>query len=269
MAQTKAAAVMASNVPTYATHQNIADFFSFCGKISHIYVKKDKQKKNQTATVCFESPDGINAALLLDKSCIKNQSISIVAVDLKTLQQQQQQQGITQVDPSMISFHKYELPADEMPSSSVIASWIAEAYVLSSDTLSRAKSIDDQFIGLTEIAKSGIQSLWHQVQNMDSKYHITEQAVSTQEQLVNKAKTYEEAYHIKEKVSEMAEAVKIKAEEFPPVKIGIDAMSTTANVLKDRVAPYKDIYKETQKAIEEKKKERAACTSPTKMEKEK
>jgi len=280
-------AVQVTNISPNANEKTVSDFFSFCGKIIKLYFDKEEGKDTNKAVVQFETESAAKTALLLTHAHIVDRPI---AVEIYPPKDAPLSEPGTPVPEERIAHKDFgDTNDDERTKTSVIASLLASGYVLAQDAVTKAKEIDDehnislhlkvgvetlkvkaqeidQTYRISEKATQMKQSATEKAKKIDEDYKITEKATQMKQSATEKAKKIDEDYKITEKASQAAQNFKsnamdaaTKAQENPTIKSGVDSMkSGWASVTQSVSGMYADYKDQTAKAIEEKKKEKAA-----------
>lgn len=279
-------AVYVTNISPNANEKTVSDFFSFCGKITKLYLKKEETQQTSSAVVQFATESAAKTALLLTNALIVDRPITVVPYspgapkDATTGKEQQTPPSSplpsdlgAPVAPEQITERDFGgVSDDERSKTSVIASMLAAGYVLGTDVLGKAKDYDDKHM-ISLQAKVVVEQIKVKAHEIDKQYGISEKVTATKAAVVEKAKKLDEEYKISEKATQAANSVKTtvaqtveKVQENATVKSGVDSLKTGFQKATDSVsATYNDVKDQTAKAIEEKKKERAA-QEPAKIE---
>jgi RNA recognition motif-containing protein len=265
--------VHVSNISPSATEKTVADFFSFCGKISKLYLHKEQG----TAVIQFETESAAKTALLLTNALIVDRPITVTPFAEQGSSPSTESNNNnaapadfgTQVDPDKITERDFGVPDDQRTKTSVVASLAAAGYVLANDAIDRAKDYDDKH-NFSNQAKGAIEQVKVKAQELDQQYKISETAVNLKNTVEQKAKEIDQSYHISEKAQQAANAVKStatavvsKIQENSTVSSGIDTLMNTANLVTSTVQnAYLEVKDQTSKAIEEKQRERGKVPNP-------
>jgi hypothetical protein len=268
-------AVYVTNISPNANEKTVSDFFSFCGKITKLYLKKEDGGQNSSAVVQFETESAAKTALLLTNALIVDRPITVVPYTPTTPAPSGGDSAATSapipaemgapVSEEHITQRDFGgVPDDERSKTSVVASMVASGYVLGSDILTKAKEYDDKHM-ISLQAKVALEQIKVKAHEIDKQYGISEKVTATKTAVVEKAKKIDEDYKISEKAAQAANTVKTtvvqtaqKAQENPTVKSGVESLKSGFQKATDSVsATYNDYKSQTEKAIEEKKKERA------------
>lgn len=180
---------------------------------------------------------------------------------------------------------------------SVVASMLAAGYVLANDVLNKATEYDEKH-NLSLQARVAVEQIKVKVHEFDQQHHISEKASQITSTAVEKAKQIDATYHVTEKAQQAAQTAKQTAESaaakvITPSLIIISCCSTSCNmyflftysrsviifqiqqnptvssvfqsvkntaskVSQSVTATYQDYKEQTQKAIEEKQREKGA-----------
>lgn len=263
--------VQVTNISPSANEKTVSDFFSFCGKISKLYLNK----QNNSAVIQFESESAAKTALLLTNALIVDRPITVVSFTQPTTSSSQPASEVPssdhpeqhlgqQVDPDHITQRDFGNVSDEERSkTSVIASLLAAGYVLGTDVLDQAKDYDEKH-NLSLQAKVAVEQIKVKAHELDQQLKISETAASIKNATMEKAKQINENFQITEKANAAATTVKVgasavvaKMEENAIVSSGIDFIKSTANKVETTVSSVFTDYKDqTSRAIEDKQRER-------------
>jgi len=261
--------VEVKNISPNANEKTVSDFFSFCGKITKLYLDKEEGKETSRAVVEFGTESAAKTALLLTNALIVDRPIIVTPYppkDGEKKSDQSTQAPGTQVPAENITQRDFGgSPDEERTKTSVLASMIASGYVLASDAVHKAKQYDEEH-NITLQLKVGMEQLKVKAHEVDQTYGISEKAASVKHSAEEKAKKLNDDYKITEKASAAAEKVKstagavaAKAQENPTVSQAVETVKSGWQSVANSVTGFYQDYKEqTAKAIEEKKKERAA-----------
>lgn len=266
-------AVEVKNISPNATEKTVSDFFSFCGKITKLYLDREEGKETSRAVVEFGTESAAKTALLLTNALIVDRPIQVTPYPPKDAEKKSDQQVLqppgTPVPSENITQRDFGgAHDDERSKTSVVASMIASGYVLASDALHKAKQYDEEH-NITLQLKVGMEQLKVKAHEVDQTYGISEKAASVKHSAEEKAKKLNEDYKITEKASAAAEKVKstagavaAKAQENPTVVQAVGTVKSGWQTVTNSVSGfYQEFQEQTAKAIEEKKKERAAKTA--------
>jgi len=263
------------NISPSANEKTVTDFFSFCGRITQLLLKKEDGKDTSAAIIEFETESAAKTALLLTNALIVDRPIT-VSPFVGTATPAIAPQTTVVVDQSKITQRDFgNVPDENRSKTSVIASLLAAGYSLANDALEDAKEYDEKH-NISLRAKVAVDQFLVKAHEIDVQYGISEKAAAAKntvvektKPVVEKAKQVDSEYKISEKASQAATTVKTTAQtaaskiaENPTVKKGIDAVKqTTQKVATSVNQTFNDVREQTREAIEEKKRERAASGS--------
>jgi len=248
-------AVFVANISPNATEKTVSDFFSFCGRITKLTLRKEPNADgSQEAVVIFETDSAAKTALLLTNALIVDRPITVVphvpSVDTEPLPQS------TEVPPDSITNRTFTAPDHER--TSVMASLLAAGYVLGSDTVSQARDFDEKHM-ITLQLKVGAEQVKAKANEIDRALHISETANVIRTVTLEKAKEVDEKLHISEKVNQAADAVQQqarafanKASENEVVAKGVGMIKTFGNSIQQSFQSLKD---ESLALVEQKRQE--------------
>jgi len=271
--------VFVSNISPSANEKTVSDFFSFCGKITKLYLKKEGDGQDgRSAVVQFETESAAKTALLLTNALIVDRPISVLPF-VSSQPPANPPQSIpvpvptpdlgTPTDAATITQRNFnDIPDDQRSKTSVIASLLAAGYVLANDALQKAKDYDDKH-NLSLQAKVAVEQLKVKAHEIDQTYKISEKAAAVKTATVEKAKQMDEEYKISQKVDQATTSVKntasaavAKANENATVQSTVGAIKSTTNKITTTVTSmYNDYRDQTQKAIEEKQRAKQAAAA--------
>jgi len=274
--------VFVSNISNAASEKTVSDFFSFCGKISKLYLIDDGSGQ-RSAVVQFETEAASKTALLLTNALIVDRPIEVVPYSTQLVQPPQSSATpgedsvpipvVSSVENSNITQRNFDVPDEQRTKTSVIASMVAAGYVLASDAFEKAVAYDEKH-SISTHAKIAVDHLKAKVQEIDQQYKISEKASAVKTATLEKAKQIDQDYKLTEKANQAATSVKTtaqaaaaKAQENPTVSNAITALRSTTNKVTSSVTSvYNDYKDQTVKAIAEKRKEKQEKTSTTSAE---
>jgi len=257
-------AVEVRNISPNANDKTVSDFFSFCGKITKLFLDKEEGKETSRAVVEFETESAAKTALLLTNALIVDRPITVSSFPPKEVQVQQVAPVGTPVPPEKIIHRDFGgVHDDDRSKTSVVASMLASGYVLATDALAKAKHYDDEH-NITLQLKVGVEQLKVKAHELDQTYGISEKAAAVKLQATEKAKQMDEEYKISEKASNAADKVKAtattvasKAQENQTINSAVESVKTGWQTVTTSVQGIYQEYKDqTQRAIEEKQRQR-------------
>jgi len=267
MEEVNSKSVEVTNISPNAHEKTVSDFFSFCGKISKLYMKRDEVSQTSSAVVEFETESAAKTALLLTNALIVDRPIVVVSYTFSPTADQSNTELLsrgTAVPESEITQRNFgEVPDEHRSKTSVVASLIASGYIVASDALSKAKDYDEKHMILLQ-AKVAMEQIKIKAHEIDKQYGISEKATAVKQQAAEKAKKLDGEYKISEKAATAASSVKATAmqasamaQENPTINSGMDSVkSGWASMTQSVTGFYNDYKEQTAKAIEEKKKEK-------------
>jgi len=255
-------AVFVTNISPNATEKTVSDFFSFCGRITRLTLRNSAEGGSQEAVVVFETDSAAKTALLLTNALIVDRPITVVPHFPGT---GEEVPGITvEAGQPAITERQHVVSDAERTKTSVIASLIAAGYVLGSDTIGKARDLDEKHMISLQL-KVGAEQIKAKANEIDKQLHISETASAIKTGVVEKAKEVDEKLHISEKVGAAATAAKqqasafaAKANENETIAKGVGLLKAVGNNIQTSFQNFKD---ETSKAIDEKIQEKEG-TSP-------
>jgi RNA recognition motif-containing protein len=248
--------VLVENISPSATDKTVGDFFSFCGKITKLYMKKQEGGES-SAIVEFETEAASRTALLLTNALIVDRPITVslytgaVQSDFDAGAKQDLGKEVPQEN---ITQHDFKVPDEERSKTSVVASLLAAGYILGKDSLQKAQDFDEKH-HLTSKAKDALEQIKGKAQEFDQSYKISSTIQSTAHQL-------DEKYNISEKVTTAAQIAKtqaeklaLKAAENPTIQKGISTVSSAYQNVKNQITTtYTDYKQQVQQEIEKQNK---------------
>jgi predicted RND superfamily exporter protein len=264
-------AVFVANISPNATEKTVSDFFSFCGRITKLTLRKEASADgSQEAIVIFETDSAAKTALLLTNALIVDRPITVVphvpsTIDTEPLPQQ------TEVPPDNITNRTFTAPDHERSKTSVMASLLAAGYVLGSDTVSQARDFDEKHM-ITLQLKVGAEQVKAKANEIDRALHISETANVIKTVTLEKAKEVDEKLGITDKVNQAADAVKqqanalaTKAAENEVVAKGVGMMKSIGNSIQQSFQSLKDeslLLVEQKRAQEQQQQQQQAGDAP-------
>jgi len=244
-------AVFVSNISPNATEKTVSDFFSFCGRITRLSLKSVDGGSHE-AVVVFETDSAAKTALLLTNALIVDRPITVVPYVAKSDEPQAPADAVPQ---AAITERQHAVPDAERTKTSVIASLVAAGYVLGSDTIQKARDIDEKHMISLQLNVAAEQ-IKAKANEVDKALHITETAAAIKTGVVEKAKEVDEKLHITEKVDAAVNAAKVqanalaaKAQENETIAKGVGLLKAVGNNIQNQFLNFKE---ETSKAIDEK-----------------
>eukprot|EP01108_Squamamoeba_japonica_P004716 TRINITY_DN372_c0_g1_i4.p2 TRINITY_DN372_c0_g1~~TRINITY_DN372_c0_g1_i4.p2 ORF type:complete len:348 (-),score=168.47 TRINITY_DN372_c0_g1_i4:113-1090(-) len=186
--------VFVTNISPTADHKTIADFFSFCGKISSLslQVSKDGEDGVQESVVMFESESAAKTAMLLTNAVIVDRSINVAAADAA------QVNGVpdeAQMESDKIENKEFHVSDEARSKTSVVASLAAAGYTVGEDALGKAKAYDEKHM-ITLQLKAGAENLKAKAKEIDEQYQISATVQAGVDKVNAGVKTVDEKYGI-------------------------------------------------------------------------
>jgi len=257
-------AVFVSNISPNATEKTVSDFFSFCGRITKLTLRKDSSNDGaQEAVVIFETDSAAKTALLLTNALIVDRPITVIPHTPSTNEPQQQSQTESTEN---ITNRTFTAPDHERSKTSVVASMLAAGYILGENTVSQARDFDEKHMISLQI-KVGAEAVKAKANELDKALHISETANVIATATMEKAKEVDEKLGLSVKANQAAEAVKqqasaiaTKAQENEMVAKGVGLLSTIGASISQSFQSIKD---ETLTNVEQKRAEQGGAATPT------
>ncbi|CAK97356.1 protein vip1 [Aspergillus awamori] len=158
--------VHVEGIASATTDKEVQDFFSFCGKITHISVtpvsgEADAQK---SATVTFEKEAAAKTALLLDNTQLGSSLVHVKAAQSLDDIAGEQAASAGQAKDE----YNHDLEQEDKPRSRIVAEYLAHGYTLSDNAIQKAIALDNKH-GFSSRFTSALSSF-------DQKYHATDRA---------------------------------------------------------------------------------------------
>ncbi|PRP86633.1 hypothetical protein PROFUN_05112 [Planoprotostelium fungivorum] len=250
--------VQVSNISPSATEKTIADFFSFCGKISKLYLNKDQH----TAVVQFDSESAAKTALLLTNALIIDRPIVVALIESPTATQNDASLG-TPADPTQIPERDFGVPDEQRSKTSVVASLLAAGYVLGDSAIDKAREYDEK-IGVAATAQAVVAQIQTKAQQIDQQFGISDKASAAKQVVEDHIKQVDEKYQISEKANLAVDVVKStfqdvsrnvvnKVQENPASAQALERVQAAGTAVTSYI---KDQKEQTTRAIDEKQRER-------------
>lgn len=243
--------VLVTNISPSANEKTVSDFFSFCGKISQLFLKKEEGKDTSSAVIQFETESAAKTALLLTNALIVDRPITVTAYlpSSETAAPSLESHG-TPVDQSNITQKDFNgVPDEDRSKTSVIASLIAAGYRLTENALEKAKEADERN-NFSARAKIVVDQMVVKVHEIDVQYGISDKANNAVKAVQDTAHSLDAQYGISDKTAAAVSAIKSgaqvglevaqsglnKAQENPTIKKGVDSVKSTAAVVSGAVS---------------------------------
>jgi len=248
--------VLVTNISPSANEKTVSDFFSFCGKINQLYLKKEEGKDTSAAVIQFETESAAKTALLLTNALIVDRPITVTAyvqsgpaAESSADPTPSPMTDNAPVDASKIENKDFGGVSDEDRSkTSVVASLLAAGYKLASDALEQAKKLDERN-NFSARAQVVVDQVVVKAQQIDAQYGISTKANAAVKQVQETAAKVNETYGVSDKAAaavatvssaaavgvELAKGAVEKAQENATVKKGVDTAKTAAAAVSDKI----------------------------------
>jgi len=199
-------AVFVSNIAPSATEKTVSDFFSFCGKITRLAMRKGVGAGGtHEATVHFETESAAKTALLLTNALIVDRPISVVPY-VQPVEAQPAPATETVQQGAEISNKEFAVPDEQRTKTSVVASLLAAGYTLGTDSFAKAKEYDENH-HISQQLKAGAEAVKNKVVEIDKQYKISETATNVANATTQKIREVDAQYNISSTAAETAKAV--------------------------------------------------------------
>jgi hypothetical protein len=184
----------------------VSDFFSFCGRIIKLSLRKDAGVDGaQEAVVIFETDSAAKTALLLTNALIVDRPITVVPHVVSAETEAHVEQAQTE-----ITHREFAVPDHERSKTSVVASLLASGYVLGGDAAAQAREFDEKHMISLQL-KVGAEQVKAKANEIDKALHISETANVIKTVTLEKAKEVDEKLGLTTKVNQAADAVMAQA----------------------------------------------------------
>jgi len=180
----ESASIIVTNIPIETTHQQIGDFFSFCGNITALSLTPGSDESTSTAIVTFSSPAAARTSVLLNRALINKRQITVTLAPTDYQLSTTQEVREPEQDFSLDNLITHDLPAEQRTQTSVVASLLAKGYQLSSDAFQKAKHFD-QTHAITKQMDQKWSDFTVVINRYDSMYHISEKGEKLKETVSN------------------------------------------------------------------------------------
>jgi uncharacterized protein YdaT len=250
-------AVFVANISPNATEKTVSDFFSFCGRITKLTLRKEPTGDgSQEAIVVFETDSAAKTALLLTNALIVDRPITVVPHVSTSIDTEGAPTTQTEVPQENITNRTFTAPDHERSKTSVVASMLAAGYVLGTDSVAKAREFDEKHMISLQL-KVGAEQVKAKANEIDKALHISETANVIKTVTIEKAKEVDEKLKITENVNKAADAVKqqasafaTKASENEVVAKGVGLLQSVGASIQQSFQSLKD---ETMASVEEKR----------------
>eukprot|EP01112_Ceratiomyxa_fruticulosa_P022506 TRINITY_DN825_c0_g1_i2.p1 TRINITY_DN825_c0_g1~~TRINITY_DN825_c0_g1_i2.p1 ORF type:complete len:338 (+),score=108.90 TRINITY_DN825_c0_g1_i2:151-1014(+) len=255
--------VFVTNISPSANEKTVSDFFSFCGRIVNLTLRKSSGSTDgaQEATVVFETDSAAKTALLLTNALIVDRPINVVPFTPTEEATAPVVSDLKEDDTPHpeITQRNFTVPDSERTKTSVVASLMAAGYVLGSDAFAKAKEVDEKHMISLQL-KVGAESIKAKANEIDAKFGISDTATAIKTAAVEKAHEIDEKLGISDKATVAATIAKgaastvvDKVNSNETFAKGISAIKSATNTV---AASLNEVKEETKRAIDEKKAER-------------
>jgi len=262
--------VFVTNISPSANEKTVSEFFSFCGKIVHIKLHVYPNKGSE-ALIVFETEAAAKTATLLTNALIADRPITVTQYR-EAEKDHEKPQGLPtdtntiELSGDQIPNKPHAVPADQRSNTSVIASMLAAGYVLGSDTIQKAREIDEQN-QLTAKVVAAAAAAKEKVLEIDQQLKISETIGALGTGVANKAREVDEAWKISENISYGYTVVSTniqagveKAKESPAVQTTTTAVTNLTQNIGNLISPsvealkanVQDIKQQSNELIEQK-----------------
>lgn len=250
-------AVFVANISPNATEKTVSDFFSFCGRITKLTLRKEPAGDgSQEAVVVFETDSAAKTALLLTNALIVDRPITVVPHITSTADTEGGEVTQKEIPQDNITNRSFTAPDHERSKTSVVASMVAAGYVLGTDAVAKAREIDEKHMISLQL-KVGAEQVKAKANEIDKALHISETANVIKTVTMEKAKEVDEKLQISAKMNQAADAVKqqasafaTKASENEVVAKGVGMLQNLGNTIQQSFQSLKD---ESMAIVEEKR----------------
>jgi len=250
-------AVFVANISPNATEKTVSDFFSFCGRITKLTLRREATGDgSQEAIVVFETDSAAKTALLLTNALIVDRPITVVPHVSSSVDTEGGEVSQKEVPQEDITNRTFTAPDHERSKTSVVASMLAAGYVLGTDSVAKARDFDEKHMISLQL-KVGAEQVKAKANEIDKALHISETANVIKTVTIEKAKEVDEKLRISENVNRAADAVKqqasalaTKASENEVVAKGVGMLQNLGNTIQQSFQSLKD---ETMANVEEKR----------------
>jgi len=235
--------VLVTNISPSANEKTVSDFFSFCGKINQLFLKKEEGKDTSSAVIQFETESAAKTALLLTNALIVDRPITVTSYVTSPEVTPTVETHGTPVDQSNITQKDFNGVSDEDRSkTSVIASLLAAGYHLAENALEKAKEVDERN-NFSARAKVVVDQMVVKAHQIDAQYGISDKANNAVKVVQDTAHNLDAQFGISDKTAAAVSAIKTgaevglavaqsglnKAQENPTIKKGVDTVKTAVS----------------------------------------
>lgn len=192
--------VLVTGLSAAATAETVSDFFSFCGRITSLSLRKaesdDAAAGDQEAVVLFESESAAKTSLLLSNAVVVDKAIQVRPA-LKS--------DIASVEGDAVSGDKLtqkEFDVDDASRSktSVVASLLAAGYTMGEGTLAKAREVDEKS-GISLTLGVAVESAKAKVNAIDAQLGVSSTVNAASTVLGGKLKQWDSALGLSKNVN--------------------------------------------------------------------
>mmetsp|Transcript_4411 Transcript_4411/g.7719 ORF Transcript_4411/g.7719 Transcript_4411/m.7719 type:complete len:296 (-) Transcript_4411:503-1390(-) len=249
--QVSTTSAFVTNLSPQVSDKILADFFSFCGKITDIKLEKagEGAEEKQSAVVTFETASEASTALLLTNAMLVDRAIHIVPYSAD----QPPPPVPLPISPDVPSSSSSSQNSAESKAKAAVTTVLADSYILGTEVASTTLNVAKQFEEKHHIigsVKDAFDPLRKQASELNQQLHVTDTLSSslraatwTVKQVDDKLKIGEQSKQVAHATAQAAMQVANKALEIPGVgkgwgmlKSSWSALSSTATQLKQEAA---------------------------------
>jgi len=276
--------VIVTNISPSANEKTVSDFFSFCGKIVELFLKKEDGKDTSSAVITFETESAAKTALLLTNALIVDRPITVSTY-------------LTSPSPSSSTSTDTEVPVTEDPrgqpvasdniahkdfngvpdvdrsKTSVIASLLAAGYTLAENALEKAKEVDEKN-NFSARARVVVDQMVVKAHEIDAQYGISDKANAAVAAVKETAQKLDAQYGISDKTASAVASIKTgaqvgyataqsinqQAQENATIKKGVDTIKSGVSMAEKTL---NDLTLQTRNEIDERSKSTSSSTGPS------
>jgi len=285
-------AILVTNLDQNVEKKQLSDFFSFCGRITSLTVRR--KDDDAEAILYFESEAAAKTALLLTNALINDRPIIVQAYTVQKQQEhveenqqirEDKQQG---VEPTVFVSEMQKDDITQRPTNAgnhrsataTLASLVASGYILGVDALDRARRIDQEN-GISRSVTQGASQLKERARGLDEQYKVSETAETTSRAMGEQWNSVEQRYGVGETVGNWGANLATGFSNMwqtPAVQSTLSTVSEWTNTvgrsLGAAIQPaaesvsreFNDIKEQSAREIELKRKEREEANKGVEME---
>ncbi|KUL89023.1 hypothetical protein ZTR_05954 [Talaromyces verruculosus] len=163
------------------TEKEVRDFFSFCGKISHLSLTAESGAADapKSATVTFEKETAAKTALLLDNTQLGPAAVHVEAAH--TIDEIAGSHAASAQEAK--DEYQHDIEQEDKPRSRIVAEYLAHGYTISDQAIQKAIALDQKH-GFSSRFTAALSTFDNKTKatdrakGLDEKYKITDQAQS-------------------------------------------------------------------------------------------